>query len=215
MIRMSILVCLLSVLFVGPVIALPTYYMDPDTAADMRLLDISTNDVGDLEYVGYQPGGSGDWVFGVASEYGAGEGYMAYEVGFTGGLYDNDQSTLAEITIGLTNPGFSGAYDKFELPIANDDDDIWKYRAYVMTDSETIWSDWTDGLNPGEKTSLTVSTPGLDYTDVTGIGFQIQWDRSLNNDRLGDNYNTSVVPVPGALLLGLIGLGSLRLKFRK
>jgi hypothetical protein len=191
------------------------YEMDDAIAALMRLLGVSTGDLGTLTYVGYNPGGPGDWVFGPQTEYGSGKGNMTYDVGFTGNLYDNDQSRYATVTIGLTNPGLSGTYDGFELPIANDDDDVWNYRAYVTTSGGTTYSNWTVGVDPGSNQTLSVSTPGLNYGGVTGIGFELQWDRLLNEGASGDDYNVSVVPVPGAVLLGMIGLSIVGVKLRR
>ena len=191
------------------------YTMDATTAADMRLITVGAGDLGTLTYVGYNPGGAGDWVFGSQTEYGAGAGNMTYAVGFSGNLYDNDASRYATLALGLTDPGLSGTYDGFELPIANDDDDVWNYRAYVTTAGGTTYSPWTAGVVPGSNQNLLVSTPGLDYGTVTGIGFELQWDRLLNEGASGDDYSVSVVPVPAALLLGLFGLGTASLKLRR
>jgi len=193
------------------------YTMDATTAADMRLITVGAGDLGTLTYVGYNPGGAGDWVFGPQTEYGAGEGNMALAVGFSGNLYDNDASRYATLALGLTDPGLSGTYDGFELPIANDDDDVWNYRAYVTTAGGTTYSPWTVAVVPGSTQNLLVSTPGLAYGTVTGIGFELQWDRLLNEGASGDDYSVSVVPVPApaALLLGLFGLGTAGLKLRR
>jgi len=154
------------------------------TAVSMRLLDTSTGDFGNLHYVVYNPGGPSNWVFGPYSEYdaGAGAGNMYYAVGFTSELNDNNQSGFAIATIGLANPGLSDIYDGFELPIANDNDDEWRYQAYVTAEAGTA------------------------YSTVTGIGLELQWDRLLNEGASGDDYNVSVVPVPGTLLLVMLGL---------
>jgi hypothetical protein len=194
--------------------------MDAPTAAGMRLVKTSTGDLGDLAYVGYNPGGTFDHVYGPLTEYGAGEGNMAYQVGFTGNVRDNNASGLARVSLGLIDPGLYGSYDGFELPVTNDDDDTWLYRVYVTTvtggvpedTAATIYSDWSAGLGLSEHATLVALTPGLDYSTVTGIGFEIRWFRALNNNRTGDDYNTSVettpvIPVPGAIVLGSIGVG--------
>ena len=192
------------------------YTMDATTAADMRWIGVGAGDEGTLTYVGYKPGGLGDVVCpNPLTEYGAGAGNMTYAVGFTGNLYDNDQSGLAVLTLGLTGPGLSGTFDGFELPIANDDDDVWNYRAFVTTGGGTVYSPWTIGVVPGSNQIVSVSTLGLDYGTVTGIGFELQWDISLNDERSGDDYNVSVVPVPGAILLGMLGMSIVGLKLRK
>jgi hypothetical protein len=200
------------------------YKMDAPTAADMRLVKTSTGDLGELEYVGYNPGGTLDHVYGDLTEYGAGEGAMAYAVGFTGNVRDNNASGIARVSLGLIDPVFAeNSYEGFLLPVANDDDDTWLYRAYVTTvtggvpddTAATIYSGWSDGLGLGEHTNLVALTPGLDYSTVTGIGFEIRWARALNNNRTGDDYNTSVVPVPAAVILGILGMGAAGLKLRK
>lgn len=229
--------CVVVGLFAGQASA-TMYTMDAATAKDMRLLSWSTGDGATLEYVGYNPGGASDWVYGSKTEYGAGEGNMYYAVGFTGDLDDNDPlaystgdpftdvgANSAIATIGLQKPGgasvgLSGTWDDFLLPISNDNDDVWKYQAYVAYPdgsggTTTDYSGWSAGLAPNTQTTLLVLTPSMDYSIVTGIGFQIRWDRSLNNGRVGDDYNTSVVPVPAAVLLGILGLGVVGLKLRK
>jgi hypothetical protein len=194
------------------------YEMDAVTAASMRLLGAytSSGDTGTLTYVGYNPGGSANWVYGADTEYNAGEGNMTYAVGFSGEIKDNSQNQTAWIRIGLDSPNLTNTvYQGFLLPVANDDDDTWRYRAYVTTTGDPIFSDWTTGILSDSKTNLLVLTPDLDYSTVTSIGFEIEWLRSDNGGRIGDYYNTSVVPVPGAALLGLLGIGAAGLKLRR
>jgi hypothetical protein len=191
------------------------YEMNATTAASMRLLNVSFDDRATLMYVGYKPGGPGNWVFGDYSEYGAGAGNMTYAVGFSGNMNDNDQSGLVQLTMGLSNPGLSGTYDGFLLPIANDDDDVWNYRAYVTTAGGPTYSAWTVGVLPGSNQTLFVSTFGLDYEGVTGIGFEMEFARSVNAGAAGDDYAVSVVPVPGAVLLGMFGLSIVGVKMRR
>jgi hypothetical protein len=219
-----LLFTLVICLFAGQASAALYYQMDATTAAAMRLLSTSTGDTATLDYVGYNPGGSGDWVFGATTEYGAGEGNMFYAVGFTGDLNDDDRNAYSDVgadsaiaTLGITSPSLPAVnYDGFLLPVSNDNDDTWLYQAYVTTATNTYISGWSTGLAPDTQTTLLVNTPNMDYsTAVTGIGFQIRWDRSLNNERTGDDYNTSVVPVPGAILLGILGLSVASIKLRK
>jgi hypothetical protein len=201
------------------------YKMDAPTAAGMRLVKTSdSGDVGTLDYVGYRPGGILDRVYGTDIQYGAGEGNMYYQVGFTGLVKDNDASGVASVSLGLIDPVFpDSSYDGFLLPVANDDDDTWQYRAYVTTatggvpedTAATLYSGWSEGIGEDERATLVALTPGLDYSTVTGIGFEIRWAVSMNGERIQDVYSTSVVPVPAAVILGILGMGVAGLKLRK
>lgn len=212
-----LLFCMVVGLLAGQASA-DMYQMDTTTAKDMlQIGSVSAGDLGALEYVGYNDGQSlADEVWGTTWNY-YGAGTMFYSVGFSGSLFDNDDSGLAQLTIGLSTPGLSGNYAGFMLPLANDNDDIWQYRAYVKVGDSTTYSDsgiWTD-LGPGEFTTLIVNfSTGINFNTVTGIGFEIRWNRSLN-DTSGDIFSTSVVPVPAAVLLGILGLGVVGLKLRK
>lgn len=214
--RMSFTALLCSVLCVSNLFALPTYQMDESTALGMSLLSVSTGDYGSLWFVGTM--GGADQIPDDPDIYGSST--MIYQVGFTG--YLSQGSSLDGITnarIGLATPSLSGSYDSFLLPIANDDGDIWQYRAYIEINNDApVYSNsgvWTL-LVPDTATELFVNLGSLtDFSTVTGIGYEIQWVAALNEGKTGDQFSTSVVPVPGALLLSLIGLGSLRLKFRK
>ena len=204
-----------------------TYMMDATTAAGMRQLSISAGDLGLSYYVGYNPGDLADRVFGIYSSFGAD---MNLEVGFTGNLVDNGGGDSAIAQIGLVNLvtppggaptysplGLSGLYDSFLLPISNDDDDIWRYQAYVTvgnTLTPTHVSGWTT-LASETETELLVSFSNIDFSTVTGIGFELEWKPSINGKKGSDEYHTSVVPVPGAVLLGILGLGAVGLKLRK
>ena len=201
--------------------------MDATTAAGMRQLSISAGDLGSSYYVGYNPGDLADRVFGAYSSFGAD---MNLEVGFTGNLVDNGGGDSAIAQIGLVNLvtppggaptysplGLSGLYDSFLLPISNDDDDIWRYQAYVTvgnTLTPTYVSSWTT-LTPETETELLVSFSEIDFSTVTGIGFEIEWKPSINGYKGSDEYHTSVVPTPTAVLLGILGLGAVGIKLRK
>ena len=225
--KILLIICFAAIcLSSAPAMADP-YMMNATTAAGMRQLSISAGDIGFSYYVGYNPGDLADRVFGLYSEYGA---TMNLDVGFTGNLVDNDGSDSAIAQIGLVNLtlpggvptysplGLSGNFDGFKLPISNDDNnDTWRYQAYVTvgdTLTPTYFSGWST-LASGTETDLLVSFSSIDFATVTGIGFNIEWKPSLNGGDLSDEYHTSVVPIPAAVLLGILGLGVVGIKLRK
>ena len=196
------------------------YEMDTTTAAAMlQIGSVSTGDEGGLEYVGYNDGQSaGDEIWGPTwNSYDADT--MIYAVGFSGFLKDLDDDGDAILRIGLSTPSLpSDDYTGFMLPIANDNDDVWQYRAYVTTTGTTYSAgddgDWTT-VYADTATTLIVDLGGaIDFSTVTGIGFDIRWNTSLN-ERKGDFFSTSVVPVPAAVILGILGLGVAGIKLRK
>jgi hypothetical protein len=199
-------------LLTGPAFA-GMYEMDAATAADMRLVGSSAGpDVATLSYVGYKPGSLADRVFGTDPLYGD---TVEYAVGFAGELKDFSGDDSARIVIGLSSPGLTGLYDGFSLPISNDDNQNWRYQAYVTIGSTTYTSDWAQ-LTPDQTRTLVVDTgTDTDFSAVTGIGFEVEWKPSINGYSASDDFHTSVVPVPGAVLLGLIGLSAAGVRLRR
>jgi hypothetical protein len=155
---------------------------------------------------------------------------MQYLVGFTGHVKDLDGDAISFMEIGITEAinrdvfdaiQSLGSFDSFELHIANDNDDFWQYKLWVDTDAdsvheyETEWVPASPGLPSPAKTFLTLDFGGMvDFGSLTGIGFGIQLNRGgLPGD--GDEFHTSIVPVPGAVLLGVLGLGAAGIRLRK
>lgn len=162
-----------------------------------------------LNYVIDNPGTSGsttyynDLLFGATPSYGY---TMQYDVGFVGQLVMG-----SVLDIGLANPGISAAdFDSFGAYIANDNQDVYRYHLFVSYDnlsSKTTSSEVV--LSPGENAFLTI--PTVDFGSVTHIGFDIE----IVEGNPVDNFHTSLVPVPAAMLLGVLGLGTAGLRLRK
>ena len=179
----------------------------------------------EIYYRGYNPGTSAEKIAGIYNSYGA---EMEYGVGFAGHLIIDESlvnqlgdpaNQYASVKIGLgTNTSLSGTYDGYSLPISNDDNQIWEYKLYVnTTGGNYLSSNWT-ALDPGIQSTLFLDFGGdVNFDTLTDIGYLIQFNKLTTglNINTSDDYHTSVVPVPGALLLSLIGLGTLRMRFSR
>ena len=158
---------------------------------------------------------------------------MSGLVGFVGGPMKNlsgGGDTL--VTAGIHGPGPAAdifTYDGITSYFQNDNDDIWGVQLYYVdpTDGGTRWSGgapgvFTDLAGDGGSTYLTANASvlgALTLANITEIGFLVQGNMiGLTNDAYpssGDAFHMSVVPVPGAILLGILGLSAAGLKLRK
>ena len=194
------------------------FELDAATADDMRLITSMTDDYATLWFVGYNTNPDIDYIPADPDIYGSDTNI--FQVGFTGNISDTDDDTEASAYIGLTSTIDLSTYDEgFLLPIANDNADTWQYKAYV-----------TAGTDPSSNTvvstnwlKLPADVPGVvsvgynatAFTSASTLGFIIKWDTDDNDDKTGDQFATSVVPVPAAVILGILGLGVAGLKLRK
>ena len=197
------------------------YHMITPTAIDLRAVTFYNDDgSGNLGWVGYNDGTAfptdqtGTRVFG-SGDYGQG---MQYKVGFRGLLVDDSLGTpFPSVDIGAaanTNGVLDalkglGSFDGFSLYIANDNDDTWEYKLYTDFGATKYRSiSWTS-LSLDTNTLLTLSFPNTAFSGLTDIGFEIRATKDT------DVFHTSVVPVPGAILLGMLGLSVAGIKLRK
>ena len=88
----------------------------------------------------------------------------------------------------------------YTLTIANDNDDDWTY--WLKTSASSAADTTVQTLSSGTSGSFTLT--GIE-AGITNIGFIVLKPGSTSTD----TYHTSVavVPVPGAVLLGSIGVG--------
>jgi hypothetical protein len=169
----------------------------------------------------------GDYAFGVIP--------TTYGVGFEAGLNPGDSAAnpyhpWAAVGVGFewgTVPqGDLTAYTDYSLTFANDNDDIWWVNLYMNTgwtdapySEDDLFSQngWT-AINPGETASVSMSLVGIaNLNHVTNIGFQVgaPMNNLDGNPSPGDAFHMSVVPVPAAVLLGVLGLSAAGMKLRR
>ena len=196
------------------------YVMDKATAAgllDVAWSDTQTSSSNILKYVGYNPGTIAEYIAGVETDY---YETMIYEIGFAGNLQSNlGGDGTATVMIGLANSATELGYvptsmDSFSLAISNDNAQDWQYKLYVQSNTGTGYTEsagWT--TITGHSTAyLTLDLTGFSFgSGLDDIGFIVK----LPSGSLDDTFHTSVVPVPAAILLGILGLGVAGIKLRK
>ena len=130
---------------------------------------------------------------------------MQLEVAFAGHMIGIQPGDYV-LSIG-TAGGLAG-FDSLVIPIANDNDDVYRYHAFVSYNNmfTTVQG---PALDLAEDTKGTVSVAV--GAGVTHFGFDID----LLGPSSSDDFHTSVVPVPAAVILGILGLGVAGLKLRK
>ena len=146
---------------------------------------------------------------------------MSGEVGFVGWLDEDsgpggDVDTIARMTIGAgDDAGLSGTYTNYRAYLENDNDDIWDVRLFIVDSGGTSYSPWAS-LTGSSHAVLTV-VGAFDFDgDVTDIGFEVLADFSIFGAPSDpDFFHISLVPVPAAVILGILGLGVVGLKLRK
>lgn len=159
--------------------------------------------------------------------YGGYLGMMQGAVGFYGNLEDGaDGDNFASVKWG--DPGANlaldlSSYTGYELFIANDNQSQWDVALHLTAGGVeyNTTAAYTTVLPSGSTVLLldfaAASIPGTDWDDVSDIGFYVrgQMSGASGYPTNPDGYHVSVVPVPAAVLLGLLGLSAAGLKLRR
>ena len=181
------------------------FYLDAPTAQTFtQQVAINANNM--LHVVIDNPGTPGSTTYlddgyaGSPADYGD---PMQDDVGFLGHVTAGNT-----ILIGKAGTDILAGYDSLVIDIANDNDDTYTYHAWYSTDNlSTVIQGASLQLLHDTKGVVSV---GLIPSGVTNFGFDLTIDSNPSDD-----FHTSVVPVPGAILLGILGLSVAGLKLRK
>lgn len=126
---------------------------------------------------------------------------QTYKVGIVAGDVGEDQGIIYYIGIGDDGYDLSSGFDAFAMSVANDNDDAWKYRLFADDGYTTVLGDWTV-LNNGTSMDLILDLPSGFGAVNTTLGIMI--GSGTNEDRI--HTSTLLIPAPGAVLLGGIGV---------
>jgi hypothetical protein len=108
--------------------------------------------------------------------------------------------TIEWIGLGITGVDLSSD-DTFVVTLNNDNDDVWKYKLFAdngATAGGFVSGSWTS-VASGGSTTLSLAYSGLGTT--SRIGLMIGSDTKENTI-----HSSIVIPAPGAILLGSIGV---------
>lgn len=217
-----ILICIVVGLVAGQASA-GIFELNKQTAKHLQQVSVSAGDTGNLALViDKSPGTVWYSDNSLGNSYGT---FMQGAVGYVGTLGDGpDNDLLGTILIGANYSGstilnsLSGQIDKYRAYVANDNDDPWSIAVYLDDGSGIQYGSWqTLAANTGAWSVLNLGST-VDLSTVTDIGIAV---RGTFTGVIGaqpsnpDIFHVSVVPVPAAVLLGILGLGVAGLKLRK
>jgi len=116
-------------------------------------------------------------------------------------FYDNDPGNL--IALGPGN--YEGIWGvKFEDQFTDDLTQVWSFNSY----REPLWGDFV-----AKAGSIKGGNYGYAYNN--GFGLDPYEGTNLDDYAYIARIDTNYVPVPGAVLLGILGLGAVGIKLRK
>ena len=203
----KLVIMLVAVSMVLPAMAAPTYF-NPDQPLLLAMTQ---------QWVGLDT-----TVYGALNSY-SNDVLIANSVRYTASMRYGDENAPvdgeATIAIGkaVTTEDFS-SFDGIQMHFTNTNNSTWSVNVWFIADGITYQNGWellTAGLPIGENASIALDFGGIDTSLITSYGFEIKGymdanpRENLSNPSNGDEFHMNVspvVPVPGAVVLGGIGV---------
>jgi len=184
------------------------YELDKIAALQFTNYSVTSPDGGMLQLVT-----TSEAAYGVPPAKGGMRGLVGF-VGYTDDLEPYDG--LVVMTIGAgSDAGISGSYDSYGTWLFNDNDDESRFQLFIADGGGTHVSGWVPVASKGFAWLQLNGSFDFDG-DVTDIGFEVQYDWNLPDAGSDpDHFHVSLVPVPGAVLLGLLGMAAAGIKLRR
>ena len=205
----KLVIMLVAVSMVLPAMAGPTYF-NPDQSALLAMTQ---------QWVG-----AGTTVYGALNSY-SDDTVVPNSVRYIASMrYGNADAPVdgeAIIAIGknVTTEDFS-SFDGLQMHFTNTDNSTWSVNVWFIANGiryDNGWESLTAGLPVGESASIMLdfASVGINASDITKYGFEVKGymdaipREALSNPSNGDEFHMNVspvVPVPGAVVLGGIGV---------
>ena len=203
----KLVIMLVTAAMVLPAMAGPTYFT-PDQAALLAMTQ---------QWVG-----TGTTVYGALNSYADGA-TVANSVRYTASMRYGDENAPvdgeATIAIGknVTDEDFS-SFDGIQMHFTNTNNSNWSVNVWFIANGiryDNGWELLTAGLPVGESASIMLDFGGISTGSITSYGFEVKGymdanpREELSNPSNGDEFHMNVspvVPVPGAVILGGIGV---------
>lgn len=186
--------------------------------AELNLYELTREDALRLDTIiqDEDDGGTDVGTLSVYDGYDPLYGSMSGDVGFTAQLWDTDQDNIAIAKVYFEDYMPASPYDGITSYFENDDDDIWSVQMFYIIDGTEYNSGEFVELAGGAHTYLTIMG-AVETDDIDEYGFRVMgiMTGKDGNPSQGDAFHISVVPVPGAVLLGMLGLAAAGVKLRK
>jgi len=146
-------------------------------------------------------------------------GDVVFKANITDGYTGPGDDTFVTLQISANgNAGLSGSWTGYQSYVQNDNDRGWWVQLFY-TDLDNVGNvvDHSSGFVSlgayGGSANISVLGVVNDLTTIQDIGFRVKLDQGIQGD--SDTFHVSLVPVPAAVILGILGLGVAGWKLRK